>query len=101
MFLDLALEIDNHPRVRTDGSAEVNNLADVTVAGAGAYLLALALAMQGSTWGGGVAADCGDAVQDKCRVFVSVPGPLQTVQRAEFWGAILALQAFCLGILGW
>ena len=49
-------------------------------------MLALTLAMQGSTWGGGVAADCGDAVQDKCRVIVSVLGALQTVQRAEFWG---------------
>ena len=26
--------------------------------------------------------------------------PLQTVQRAEFWGAILALQAFWLGHVG-
>ena len=28
-----------------------------------------------------------------CRGFCSVPGPLQTVQRAELWGIILALQA--------
>ena len=28
-----------------------------------------------------------------CRGFLSVPGPLQTVQRAELWGVILALQA--------
>ena len=28
-----------------------------------------------------------------CRGFCSVPGPLQTVQRAEFWGAVLAVQA--------
>ena len=28
-----------------------------------------------------------------CRGFRAVPGPLQTVQRAEFWGVILALQA--------
>ena len=28
-----------------------------------------------------------------CRGFCSVPGPLQSVQRAEFWGVILALQA--------
>ena len=28
-----------------------------------------------------------------CGGFCSVPDPLQTVQRAEFWGAILALQA--------
>ena len=29
-----------------------------------------------------------------------VPGPLQTVQRAEFWGVILAPQAFLPGHLG-
>ena len=28
-----------------------------------------------------------------CRGFCSVPGPLQTVQRTELWGVILALQA--------
>ena len=28
-----------------------------------------------------------------CRLFCSVPGPLQSVQRAELWGVILALQA--------
>ena len=27
-----------------------------------------------------------------CRVFCSVPGPLQSVQRAETWGVILVLQ---------
>ena len=34
-----------------------------------------------------------DAVVSACRGFRSVPGPLQSVQRAEFWGVILALQA--------
>ena len=28
-----------------------------------------------------------------CRVFCSVPGPLQSVQRAEMWSVILALQS--------
>ena len=28
-----------------------------------------------------------------CRGFCSVPGPLQSVQRAEMWGVILALQS--------
>ena len=32
-------------------------------------------------------------VHHSCRAFVSVPGPLQTVQRAELWGVILALQS--------
>ena len=34
-----------------------------------------------------------DAVVGACRGFCSDPGPLQSVQRAEFWGVILALQA--------
>ena len=28
-----------------------------------------------------------------CRGFFSVPGPVQTVQRAELWGVTLALQS--------
>ena len=36
----------------------------------------------------------GDARLERCRAFLPVPGVLQTVQRAEFWGAILALQAY-------
>ena len=31
---------------------------------------------------------------DRCRALLPVPGPLQTVQRAEFWGAIIALQSY-------
>ena len=38
--------------------------------------------------------DVGDgSVVSTCRGFCSVPGPLQTVQRAELWCVILALQA--------
>ena len=38
--------------------------------------------------------DVGDgSVVSACRVFLSLPGPLQTVQRAELWSVILALQA--------
>ena len=33
------------------------------------------------------------SVVSACRGFLSVPGPLQTVQRAELWGVILALHA--------
>ena len=35
----------------------------------------------------------GDRANRPCCGFCSVPGPLQTGQRAEFWGVILALQA--------
>ena len=34
-----------------------------------------------------------DAVAGACRGFCYDPGPVQSVQRAEFWGVILALQA--------
>ena len=36
--------------------------------------------------------EVGDVV-DKCRLFCSVPGPLQSVSRAEMWCVTLALQA--------
>ena len=35
----------------------------------------------------------GDLGVERCTVFDSVPGPLQTAQRAKLWGVILALQA--------
>ena len=35
----------------------------------------------------------GDRANRSCRGYCSVPGPSQTVQRAEFWSVILALQA--------
>ena len=35
----------------------------------------------------------GDRATMSCRGYCSVPGPVQTVQRAEFWGVTLALQA--------
>ena len=34
-----------------------------------------------------------DGLVHSCRGFCSVPGPLQSVQRAEMWGFILALQS--------
>ena len=42
-------------------------------------------------WG---VAEEGNARLERCRAFMPVPGVLQSVQRAEFWGAILALQAY-------
>ena len=33
-----------------------------------------------------------DGAGEACRLYFSVPGPLQTVQRAEIWGFLVALQ---------
>ena len=63
------------------------------MAGAGVYVPAPELAFEGSVWS--VAEECGDARLERCRAFMPVPGPSQTVQRSEFWGAVIALQS-CL-----
>ena len=39
------------------------------------------------------AEEYGDARLERCRAFLPVPGVMHTVQRAEFWGAIVAMQA--------
>ena len=90
---DIALEMTDHPNVWTDGSREdFSSVGGFEVAGAGVYLLASVLAFDHSVWG--TAEDFGDARLERCRAFMPV--------RAEFWGAILAMQAYwpChLGIL--
>ena len=67
-------------------------LVALEVAGAGVYLPASELAFDNSVWG--TVEEYGDARLERCRAFLPVPGVLQTVQRAEFWGAIVALQAY-------
>ena len=56
------------------------------------YLPASELAFEGLIWR--TVGEYGDARLERCRAFLPVPGVMQTVQRAEFWGAIVALQAF-------
>ena len=62
------------------------------VAGAGVYLLASEIAFDNSVWG--TVEEYGDARLERCRAFLPVTGALQTVQCAEFWGALLAMQAY-------
>ena len=50
------------------------------------------LVFDGLVWG--TAEEYGDARLERCRAFLPVPGVIQTFQRAEFWGAIVALQAY-------
>ena len=54
----------------------------------------ISLLLVGLRWLALVAEEHGDARLERCCAFMPVPGVLQTVQRAEFWGAILALQAY-------
>ena len=81
---DIALEMSDTPNIWTDGSREdFSSIGGFEVVGAGVYVPASELAFEGAVWG--VAEEYGDARLEWCRVFMPVPGPLQTVQRAEFW----------------
>ena len=90
---DIALEIPDHPNIWTDGSREdFSSIGVFEVAGGGVYLSAAEVAFDHSVWG--TVEEYGDARLERCRAFLPVPEFLQTVQRAEFWGAIVALQAY-------
>ena len=90
---DIALEMPEHPDVWTDGSREVfSSVGGFEVAGAGVYLLVSVLAFDHSVWG--TAEEYGDARLERCRAFMLVPGVMQTVQRAEIWGAVIAMQSY-------
>ena len=90
--------LEDHPSLWTDGSWEDYPVGGFEVAGAGVFLPAPEEAMRGAVWG--TTEEYGDARLERCRVFMPVPSPLQTVQHAELWGAILAVQAFWPGHLG-
>ena len=51
-------------------------------------------------FGWGTEEEYGDARLERCGAFLPVPGVMQTVQRAEFWGAIVAMQAYWPCLLG-
>ena len=90
---DIALEMPDDPNIWTDGSREdFSSLGGLEVAGAGVYLPATEIAFDNSVWG--TVEEYGNARLERCRAFLPVPGVLQTVQRAEFWGALLAMQAY-------
>ena len=82
-----------YPNIWTDGGREdVSSVGGFEVACAGVYLPAPEVAVESAVWG--VAEECGDARLERCRAVMPVPGVMQTVQRAEFWGAILAMPAY-------
>ena len=95
-------DVGDGPFVWSDGSLVVDEVSGVGVAGAGVYAH-----ISGASWfhrrwahldllppllhGGG----------ERCRMYCSVPGPLQTVQRAEIWGFWLHSRVRLLYMLEW
>ena len=88
-----ALRVADDPDVWTDGSLIDDKSSGVSSAGAGCFTFRNRRLWSYWNWGhlDGYVRD--DSVVSACRGFCSVPGPLWTVQRAELWCVILALQA--------
>ena len=58
----------------------------------GAFIHSLAIVFGSHYWGH--AQDLDDPHEGGSHIFSGIPGPIQSVQRAEYWGVILALQAY-------
>ena len=85
--------VAEEPDVWTDGSVVDDKVSGVSSAGAGCFTLRDCQLWSCSGWGHWDQGVRDGSVVSFCRGFCSVPGPLQTVQRTELWGVILALQA--------
>ena len=85
-----ASSLPDHPDAWTDGSLVLDRLIGVSSSGAGFFAHQAGRFWRGCMWGH-VDDVRSDLDHGCCRGFCSVPGPLQSVQRAELWGVILAL----------
>ena len=75
-----------------DGSREPIPHLDVEVAGAGAFVHSPANIFDSNHWG--YAQDLDGQQDGSSHIFSGILGPVQSVQRAEYWGVVLALQAY-------
>ena len=85
-------DVPDSPNIWTDGSREPIPHLDVEIAGAGAFVHSPVIIFDSHHWGH--AQDLDDPHEGSSHIFSGVPGPIQSVQRAEYWGVILALQAY-------
>ena len=71
----------------------MDDCSGIGVAGCGVFAHASGAAWFGRIWGHlDLLPPLPDGAGEACRLYCSVPGPLQTVQRAEIWGVLVALQ---------
>ena len=92
MRFRLLLLCRNTPNLWTDGSLVLDQVTHVSSSGSGFFAHQPEDCWRGRRWGHVDGIRPGGAVLS-CRGFCSVPGPLQSVQRAEMWDVILALQS--------
>ena len=84
-----ALQVAREPDVWTDGSRVEDRLSAVSSSGAGFSSGHSSRFWAGRSWGHVDDDDQGNQAVASCRGYCSVPGPLQSVQRAELWGLFL------------
>ena len=89
---DMIDDVPCDPDIWTDGSREPIPHFDVEIAGAGAFVHSPAIIFDSNHWGH--AQDLDDPHEGSSHIFSGVLGPVQSVQRADYWGVILALQAY-------
>ena len=81
-----------HPNVWSDGSLVLVKVTGISSSGAGFFTDQSVNLRDDRRWGHvDLVRPEGDV--QYCRGFLFCPGPLQSVQRAEVWGVILALQS--------
>ena len=80
------------PDIWTDGGLVLDRVTGGSSSGAGFYAHQSEDCWGDRRWGH-VDRDRPGGEIPACKGFCSVPGPLQSVQRAEMWGVILALQS--------
>ena len=84
--------VPDQPNVWSDGSLVLDRVTGMSSSGAGFFAHQPVACWDRRRWGH-VDHDRPAGDVQSCRGFCSVPGPLQSVQRAEMWGVILALQS--------
>ena len=87
--------VAREPDVWTDGSMVEDKVSGSSSAGAGFSTRRSGRLWAERSWGHIDDDVQGDRTVASCRGYCSVLGPLQSAQRAELWGVILALQASC------
>ena len=92
-LVDDDVPLADAPDVWSDGSLVLDGFSGIGVAGCGVYAHASGAAWFGRRWGHlDLLPPLPDGAGEACRLYCSIPGPLQTVQRAEIWGVLAALQ---------
>ena len=81
---DMIDDVPDSPNIWTDGSREPIPHLDVEIAGAGAFVHSPVIIFDSHHWGH--AQDLDGPHEGSSHIFSGVPGPIQSVQRAEYWG---------------